>query len=180
MAVATHPLTATERARRVRVYEEALASVRLEGFELDEQVKALYQRYVHGQMTLADVGSAIDGINDREFGSVSPSRHKRTQEPARPHDPELLSRFEARQTHRRIAELIDTPITGIFDAAHLKAIHRHIFQDVYEWAGEFQTVNISKEGQLFGLSTFLEPALQQIMAISPSRSISLDPTLTIL
>jgi cell filamentation protein len=95
-------------------------------------------------------------------------------------DPELLSRFEARQTHRRIAELIDTPITGIFDAAHLKAIHRHIFQDVYEWAGEFQTVNISKEGQLFGLSTFLEPALQQIMAISPSRSISLDPTLTIL
>jgi len=29
-------------------------------------------------------------------------------------DPELLARFEARQTHRRIAELIDTPITGVF------------------------------------------------------------------
>ena len=40
MAVATHLITAAERARRVRVYEEALASVRLEGFELDEQVKA--------------------------------------------------------------------------------------------------------------------------------------------
>lgn len=24
---------------------------------------------------------------------------------------------------------------GRFDAAHLKAIHRHLFQDVYEWAG---------------------------------------------
>jgi len=24
---------------------------------------------------------------------------------------------------------------GQFDAAHLKAIHRHLFQDVYEWAG---------------------------------------------
>jgi cell filamentation protein len=24
---------------------------------------------------------------------------------------------------------------GPFDAAHLKAIHRHLFQDVYEWAG---------------------------------------------
>lgn len=25
--------------------------------------------------------------------------------------------------------------TGTLDAAHLKAIHRHLFQDVYEWAG---------------------------------------------
>jgi hypothetical protein len=24
---------------------------------------------------------------------------------------------------------------GQFDAAHLKAIHRHLFQDIYEWAG---------------------------------------------
>jgi cell filamentation protein len=24
---------------------------------------------------------------------------------------------------------------GDFDARHLKAIHRHLFQDVYEWAG---------------------------------------------
>jgi cell filamentation protein len=45
-------------------------------------------------------------------------------------DPKLLERFEARQTHRRIAELIDNPVAGRFDVAHLKAIHRHIFQDV--------------------------------------------------
>src|SRR6202050_4928698 len=76
-------------------------------------------------------------------------------------DPELLARFEARQTHRRIAELIDTPVEGGFNVAHLKAIHRHIFQDVYEWAGEFRTVNISKGGHLFGLAAFLEPALRQ-------------------
>jgi|SRR6202451_4255683 cell filamentation protein len=69
-------------------------------------------------------------------------------------DPELLARFEARQTHRRIAELIDTPVEGGFNVAHLKAIHRHIFQDVYEWAGEFRTVNISKGGQLFWVGYF--------------------------
>jgi cell filamentation protein len=45
-------------------------------------------------------------------------------------DPELLDRFEARRTHRRIAELIDTPIAGKFDVAHLQAIHRYIFRDV--------------------------------------------------
>jgi hypothetical protein len=40
-------------------------------------------------------------------------------------DPEPLARFEARRTHRRIAESIDTPVTGRFDLAHLKAIHRY-------------------------------------------------------
>jgi hypothetical protein len=77
MALATHPITAAERARRIRVYEEARASVRLEGFELDEQVEALYQRYMSGELTLAEVGSAIDELDDREFGPVSLSRHKR-------------------------------------------------------------------------------------------------------
>jgi cell filamentation protein len=80
-----------------------------------------------------------------------------------------LARFEARRTHRRIAELIDTPVPGLvprlvpgsFDLAHLKAIHRYIFQDVYEWAGQFRTVNISKGGHLFGVAAFLEPALRQ-------------------
>jgi len=66
-------------------------------------------------------------------------------------DPEHLERFEARRTHRRIAELIDNALSGEFDLAHLKAIHRYIFQDVYEWAGQFRTVNISKGGHLSGL-----------------------------
>jgi cell filamentation protein len=36
----------------------------------------------------------------------------------------------------RDAEIMDGHgPTGQFDAAHLKAIHRHLFQDVYEWAG---------------------------------------------
>jgi cell filamentation protein len=78
-------------------------------------------------------------------------------------NPELLDRFEARRTHRRIAELIDTPVAGRFDVAHLKAIHRYIFQDVYHWAGECRTVNISKGGHLFGVAAFLEAALQQVL-----------------
>ena len=59
-----------------RGYEEALASISLEGFELDEQVKALYGRDISGELTLEEVGSAIP---------VSLSRHKRPEEPARSH-----------------------------------------------------------------------------------------------
>jgi cell filamentation protein len=72
-----------------------------------------------------------------------------------------LAAFEARTTHRRLAELIEAPLSGTFDAAHLKAIHRYIFQDVFEWAGQFRTVDISKGGHLFGRAAFLEAALQQ-------------------
>jgi hypothetical protein len=79
MALVVHPITATERARRTRVYEEALASVRLEGLELDEKAKALYQRYIAGELTLSEVGSATDELDDREFGPVSLSRHKSPQ-----------------------------------------------------------------------------------------------------
>jgi cell filamentation protein len=78
-------------------------------------------------------------------------------------DPEHLERFEARRTHQRIAELIDNALSGGFDLAHLKAIHRYIFQDVYEWAGQFRTVNISKGGHPFGLTDFLESSLQQVL-----------------
>jgi cell filamentation protein len=38
---------------------------------------------------------------------------------------------------------------GAFDYAHYRAIHRHLFQDVYEWAGEPRTIRIAKGGNWF-------------------------------
>ncbi|WP_372450840.1 Fic/DOC family protein [Rhodococcus qingshengii] len=40
-----------------------------------------------------------------------------------------------------MAELAARPIDGSFDFAHLQAIHRHLFGDLYEWAGEIRTVD---------------------------------------
>ena len=33
-----------------------------------------------------------------------------------------------------------------FGLQRLAAIHKHLFQDVYEWAGEIRTVDMSREG----------------------------------
>jgi cell filamentation protein len=54
---------------------------------------------------------------------------------ARTHD--QLDRLEGAYIAAREAEIMDDrPISGRFDAAgHLKAIHRHLFQDIFEWAG---------------------------------------------
>jgi cell filamentation protein, protein adenylyltransferase len=72
-----------------------------------------------------------------------------------------LSKFEAIATTRRIVELEHEPIKGRFDAQHLKAIHRHIFQDVYEWAGDFRTVSISKSGDPFAFPQHIGSSLDK-------------------
>ena len=38
---------------------------------------------------------------------------------------------------------------GDLDVAHYLAIHRHLFQDVYAWAGEIRTIRIGKAGNWF-------------------------------
>lgn len=55
-----------------------------------------------------------------------------------------LARAEYTITHLRLAELGMTPIAGTFDLPHLEAIHRHLFSDIYAWAGQTRTVNVGK------------------------------------
>lgn len=50
-------------------------------------------------------------------------------------DAAALMRREEAVTKIRAAELAAHPIRGTFDHDHLKAVHRHLFQDVYPWAG---------------------------------------------
>lgn len=77
-----------------------------------------------------------------------------------------LDTFEAGVTAVRLIKLLDSPIPGTFDLAHLQAIHRHIFQDVYDWAGELRQVDIQKGGSKFGnwalVSNYLDKELKKI------------------
>jgi cell filamentation protein len=66
-------------------------------------------------------------------------------------DPTAFRQAEADFTAVRIAQLIREPIAGDYDLAHLQAVHRHIFQDVYDWAGELRTVSIGRGTALFSL-----------------------------
>lgn len=50
---------------------------------------------------------------------------------------EALDRFEAVASGRRFLEPMPT---GRWGVSHYRAIHRHIFQDVYVWAGRFRSV----------------------------------------
>lgn len=44
----------------------------------------------------------------------------------------------------------DEPLpSGRLSVSHYRAIHRHLFQDVYRWAGAFRTVRIARDGSHF-------------------------------
>ena len=57
-----------------------------------------------------------------------------------------LDRIERRLVTDRA---IEGPPSGDFSLRHLQRIHRHLFQDVYDWAGELRTVEIAKGGNHF-------------------------------
>ncbi|MDR1325662.1 MAG: Fic family protein [Treponema sp.] len=67
---------------------------------------------------------------------------------------DLLLAFESFKCSQRLEELRKKPI-HIKDSTSLLDIHRHLFQDVYAWAGKRRTVEISKDGkQFFPVSHF--------------------------
>lgn len=54
-------------------------------------------------------------------------------------------------------------VLGTFDLDHLRALHRHLFGEVYDWAGELRTVNMTKGGTLFALAEWVEPQARQLL-----------------
>jgi len=60
-------------------------------------------------------------------------------------DPAALARTASDCTARRIAELQVSPIRGGFDSSHLQEIHRYLFQDVFDWAGELRHIETGSE-----------------------------------
>ena len=59
---------------------------------------------------------------------------------------EALAHAERLLVAQRIKE--GAPL-GHFDLPHLQAIHHHLFQDVYDWAGEPRTIEIAKGSSHF-------------------------------
>lgn len=59
-------------------------------------------------------------------------------------DPRKLDKAESDYSAVRTEEYRTTPYPGQFDLKHLKAIHRLLFGDIYEWAGEERGYDIRK------------------------------------
>ena len=64
-------------------------------------------------------------------------------------DEEELKTAEASLVAWRSFQLADNPLEGRFDLDHLQAIHKHLFGDVYRWAGELRNIDLAKDNSYF-------------------------------
>lgn len=76
-------------------------------------------------------------------------------------DSAALNVAEREITAMKILFLKKNMVKGNFDLKHLQKIHFAIFSDIYNWAGQFRTVDISK-GNVFCRSIYLESCANDI------------------
>lgn len=60
-----------------------------------------------------------------------------------------LNAVEAALVTAKAIQWEETPQCHSFDFSHYKAIHHYLFCDLYDWAGQLRTINISKKGTCF-------------------------------
>ena len=76
-----------------------------------------------------------------------------------------LDREEERISKKKAAQLFDRKLLDTFDVgtfAGLTAIHKYLFEDIYDFAGELRTVNIAKGNFRFAPLMYLQAALENI------------------
>ncbi len=66
-----------------------------------------------------------------------------------------LEAAEREITHAALILLDESPVSPSYDLPHLREIHRRIFGDIYEWAGQIRTVAIAKDA-VFCLPQYVE------------------------
>jgi cell filamentation protein len=76
-------------------------------------------------------------------------------------DPEVLLFVESGAVTKRLQELYENPIK-IKGIDSLFAIHKHLFQDIYTWAGKKRIVEISKDKKQFFPTTHFDNAIRYI------------------
>jgi cell filamentation protein len=72
-----------------------------------------------------------------------------------------LDAFEAEISSARAEEAFPD---GLLDFGHFRAIHHHLFQDVYEWAGHVRTVRIAKAGNPLCFPENIESEARKLFA----------------
>lgn len=76
-------------------------------------------------------------------------------------DADTLEAFELEMSSLRADEPLPA---GRFGPAHYRAIHRHLFQDVYTWAGKYRTVRTGKGGNWFCYPDYIGREMDRVFA----------------
>lgn len=76
-----------------------------------------------------------------------------------------LHDFERKIVLLKSYELRQVNISGKFDLEHFKSIHKFLFENIYEFAGEFRKEDIAKDNFKFACFEYIEDELSRILNI---------------
>ncbi len=141
-----------------RILSNAIASLEMEGLHPSEHDMDLATAVLRGEVTVQQATGALTG----RFLAAGPEADggscRRPEDPeyCYPgtdvlrnklgiHDPAVLTSAEAGFALLRTVELDIRPVEGCFDIGHLKEVHRRLFSDLYDWAGEIRTAEMSND-----------------------------------
>ena len=79
-------------------------------------------------------------------------------------DENILKDLETTGTFSKITEYSLNPLFNTFDVNHYKAIHKYLFEDIYEWAGEYRSVDMSKKGTSFAKAESIDKLMAKCFA----------------
>lgn len=89
-------------------------------------------------------------------------------------DKNILKELETTVTLTKTAEYLLNPLFNTFDVSHYKNIHKYLFEDIYEWAGKYRTVDMSKKGTVFAKSDSIEYLMSNCFDRLNSKSLFQD------
>jgi len=83
-----------------------------------------------------------------------------------------LARAEEKTSKQKALELFELNLLDTFDMGTFKglsSIHKYLFDEIYDFAGQLRTVNIAKGGFRFAPVMYLEAALENIAKMPQSN-----------
>jgi cell filamentation protein len=74
-------------------------------------------------------------------------------------DNEKLSEIEKEISYKKRKS---KPKKGNFGYKHLQSLHKHLFAEIYPWAGETRKIEIAKSNTMFAVSHRIEPEINKL------------------
>jgi cell filamentation protein len=86
-----------------------------------------------------------------------------------------LEAFELEMSTLRATEPLPD---GDYDPSHYRQVHRHLFQDVYRWAGVYRTVRTSKGGNPFCFPEYIPGQMDRLFQMLRQECLRAGDTAT--
>lgn len=125
------------KAEKAKVWKTAIGLQQVDGLKPSEYLIATAKQNIEGDITIDEVKQRIDTYYKQHPTSKDENRTE-----------------EADKVSARIAEILGE-LTFTFSPTEYFAIHRRLFQDIYEFAGKIRDYNITKQEWVLNGETVL-------------------------